>query len=209
MKITAKTTNYVIGVAVLSFLVRMFTCLILIKAVAVSPKLNYIIVEVSICLTIFLLYYLSSILKYVNEKRRKIIVLRIYTLSIALVFIFAKTILKIDHITGILPYAVGIVFISLFFLIYLLIQIFTIKNKSLKISFKVWVIGWMLCEVIKLPIDFMALYQHKVFPLRQYTSFLALLPIAAIIFILYKTSIYLSHEQQVFKQASLNADEPA
>lgn len=205
MKVTQKTTGFIILIAALHALSIAIAGILKIEHIIYPTFINYFVnffIEGTYITTLLYLYHL---LKYANEKRSIILAFWAYIVYDAFAFLLRMFVIGTSIINGNWVFNLISAGITLYFVIF----VSGVSNSALGKSFKLLTTAILLSSIIRI-VAAVFLIQHYAGPsMLWYIIAAELLPPFAMLYILFKTTAYLKHEQQVFKQATLSADEPA
>ena len=190
IKVNIKTTCFFIGISLFCLMVSLAYFTIAVNAVQVNSSVPYAFYFLSFIAVIATCFYLICVLRYVHESN-----------SIITAFIVA---LIYSIIRFVLPFLLGkqsnpmieLYFNYLFVVIiriYVLINIFRIRNQVLAPPFKLFGIISLSVIVLKILSPFLHLPEKL---LREAFNLLELLPLVAVIFILFKVITLLNSEKK-------------
>lgn len=205
VKITSKATNFIILIAVLHMLCIAIVGTLKIGHVDYPTFVRYFVnffIEGTYIITLFYLYHL---LKYVNEKRNIIIAFWAYLVYDAFAFLLRMFVIGTSIINGNWVFNLITAGVTLYFII----VVSGVSNPSLEKSFKLLTSAIFLSSIIRIVAAVLLIQHYAGRSMLWYMVAAELLPPFAMLHILFKTVAYLKHRQQVFKQATFSADEPA
>ena len=205
MKITQKTNSHIIFVAILHAICIAITGIFKIEHITFPTFVRYFVnffIEGTYIITLFYLYHL---LKYVNEKRNIIIAFWAYLVYDAFAFLLRMFVKGTSIINGNWTFNLITAGVTLYFII----VVSGVSNPSLGKSFKLLTSAIFLSSIIRIVAAVLLIQHYAGRSMLWYMVAAELLPPFAMLHILFKTAAYLKHRQQVFKQATFSADEPA
>ena len=211
MKVTLKTTHYILVIAMVNLLLKLL--LIFRSAIPFSPGMviNRAFDIVQDCTYLIPLVYLVYLLKFINQARPVVIAFIINCLFSALVMALGLFITRAtNHV-----YFMIIGFFSFAILINLEVQIFRIKHYVLTFPFRMY--GITVLSVIFIHVFnamLLPFFQYKILSgyslltiLNKSFTLIYLLPQAALLFILYKTAEFLKQIRPDFEYIAPNLDD--
>lgn len=205
MKVTQKITSFVILIAILHAISIAITGIFKIEHIVFPTFVNYFVNFFIEGTYIIALLYLHHVLKYIHEKRSIILAFWVYIIYDAFAFLLRMFVIGTSIINGNWLFNLVSVGVTLYFII----QVSWVSNSSLRKPFKLLTIAILLSGIVR-TVAAVLLIQHYVGRFMLWYMVVAeLLPPFALLHILHKTSFYLNHEQQMFRQAALSSDEPA
>jgi len=205
IRMKAKATNLIIIIVILHALCNAVAGLLNIEHAVYPVTIAYLLNFVIGGTYVIPLLYLRSFLVYINEKRGIILAFWIYIIYYVLSLLLRTFVAGISMLYGNWFFTLVSVVITLYFLI----KILQIRNSELSKPFKLYAFAIILSAIIRIILPILMIQYYTGKHMLRYLVAAELLPSLALLFILYKTSVYLNDEQRAFKRAAANSDEPA